>query len=237
MSNAIKCDVCTESFNKALWLWDTCVPVQDDAEVLRYLTAPRAEGGRGIVNAANVPKHIARVLPLKTEHSLLEHKAIRRLVFPLYDANGVHRSVLARAVMSTPPNSLSESLHSGLVLANDRARGMLCGNPLQPANDGEFRIIIAEREIDWLTWVAQGGETVIGIGSGSWTPELVARLPDGAVLVVRVHGNDAGVRYAQDILDSVRDRVKRLKLTVRLSPHFKVDGWRVMLNEDAAEWP
>ena len=237
MTDAITCDVCAASFNKARALWDTCVPVQDDAEVLRYLTAPRAEGGRGIVNAANVPKHIARVLPLETEHSLLEHKAIRRLVFPLYDANGVHRSVLARAVMSTPPNSLSESLRSGLVLANDRARGILCGNPLKPANDGERRIIIAEGEIDWLTWVAQGGETVIGIWSGSWTPELAARLPDGAVLVVRVHGDDAGVRYAQDILNSVRDRVKRGALALRFAPHFAVDGWRVTLKQDAAEWP
>lgn len=235
MTHAITCDICDASFNKALALWDTCVPVQDDAEVLRYLTAPRAEGGRGIVNAATVPKHIARVLPLEMESDMRE-KVPRRLVFPLYDANGVHRSVLARGRLPAFPNSLTESLRSGLVLANDRARSVLCGNPLKPANGGEFRIVIAQGEIDWLTWVAQGGETVIGIGVGSWTPKLVSRLPGGATLVIRAHNDDAGVRCAQEIFNSVRDRVK-MGVPVRFAPHFTLDGWQVRLKQDAAEWP
>lgn len=228
------CDICTASFNKALALWDTCVPVQKDAEVLRYLTAPRAEGGLGIVNAANLPKHLARVLPLETESDLRE-EVPRRLVFPLYDANGMHRSVLTRRKILVSPNDLT--LRPGLVLANDRAREVLCGNPLKPTSDGERRIIIAESAIDWLTWVAQGGEAVIGIGVGSWTPEIVAQLPDCTTLVVRVHGDDAGARCAQNILNSARNRVDKGKLTVRFAPHFAVDGWRVRLKQDAAEWP
>jgi DNA primase len=194
-----------------------------------------------------VADHIARALPLDVRPAWTMHRPDpaapaatwaetgHRLVFPLYDAGGTHRSVLARAIVPTPRKSSAKGRRSGLVLANGRARKMLRGHPLQPASDGERRIIIAEGEIDWLTWVAQGGETVIGIWSGSWTPELAARLPDGAVLVVRVHGDDAGRKYAQEILDSVRDRVTRGAMAVRFAPHFAVvDGRRVTLKQEAA---
>ncbi len=230
----------------ALALWGACVDVKDDAEVLRYLAAPRAEGGRGIVNAASLPLHIARALPLDVRPAWTLHRPDpaapaatwaetgHRLVLPLCDASGTHRSVLARAIVPTPRKSTAKGRRSGLVLANGRARKVLCGNPLKPASDGERRIIIAEGEIDWLTWVARGGETVLGIGSGSWTRELVARLPDGVVLVVRTDADDAGVQYAQKILDSVRDRVKRGALAVRFAPHFAVDGLQVTLKQEAA---
>ncbi len=230
----------------ALALWGACVDVKDDAEVLRYLAAPRAEGGRGIVNAASLPTHIARALPLDVRPAWTMHRPDpaapaatwaetgHRLVLPLYDASGAHRSVLARAIAPTPRKSSAKGRRSGLVLANGRACGVLRGKPLPLTVDGERRVIIAEGEIDWLTWVARGGEAVLGVTSGSWTPELVARLPDGAVLVVRVHGDDAGVQYAQKILDSVRDRVKRGALALRFAPHFAVDGWRVTLKQEAA---
>ncbi len=229
----------------ALALWAACVNVQDDAEVCRYLSAPRAEGGRGI--AALPSKHIARALPLDVRPAWTMHRPDpaapaatwaetgHRLVFPLYDASGVQRSVLARAIVPTPRKSTAKGRRSGLVLANGRAWAMLLGHPFERASDGEQRVIITEGEIDYLTWVARGGEAVLGVTSGSWTPELVARLPDGVVLVVRVHGDDAGVQYAQKILDSVRDRVKRGALVVRFAPHFTVvDGRRVTLKQEAA---
>jgi hypothetical protein len=231
----------------ALALWDACVPVKDDAEVLRYLAAPRAEGGRGIVNAASLPPHIARALPPDARPAWTTHRPDpaapaatwaetgHRLVLPTYDAGGVHRSVLARAIVPTSRKSTVKGRRSGLVLANGRACGVLRGNPLKLTSDGERRIIIAEGEIDWLTWVARGGETVLGIMAGSWTPELAARLPDGALLVVRTDADDAGVQYAQNILDSVRDRVKCGALVARFAPHFAVvDGRRVTLKQEAA---
>lgn len=230
----------------ALALWAACVAVKDDDDVCRYLSAPRAEGGRGIVNAADLPTHVARALPPDVQPAWTMHRPDpampaatwaetgHRLVLPLCDASGKHRSVLARAIVPTPRKSSAKGRRTGLVLANGRARHVLRGNPLKPTSDGERRIIIAEGEIDWLTWVAQGGETVIGVTSGSWTPELVARLPDGAVLVVRVHGDDAGRKYAQEILDSVRLRVERGALAVRLAPHFAVRDWQVTLKQEAA---
>jgi len=238
---------------EALAIWDACVAVRDDAEVLRYLTAPRAEGGRGLPDAAQFTKHVARALPLDlrppfTLHKPDETKPVAtwaetgyRLVLPTYDADGVHRSVLARAVVPVvrnsqghmPRKSSTAGPRTGLVMANGYARAMLETGTLP---DGERRIVVAEGEIDFLTLIARRERVVLGVFAGSWPRDsaIARRIPDRSTLLVWTHADAAGRKYAQDILDSVRDRVERGALTVRFASHFAVNGRAVTLKEQKA---
>ena len=229
----------------ALALWGACVAVKDDAEVCRYLSAPRAEGGRGLPDAARFSPHVARALPPDLRPAWTMHRPDpaapaatwaatgHRLVLPTYDAGGVHRSVLARAIVPTPRKSSTAGPRTGLVMANGGARAMLETGTLP---DGERRVVVAEGEIDFLTLIARRERVALGVFAGSWRADsaIAPRIPDRTTLVVWTHGDDAGRKYAQDILDSVRSRVERGALIVRFAPHFTMNGRTVTLKEQKA---
>jgi hypothetical protein len=151
-------------------------------------------------------------------------------VLPTYDAGGVHRSVLARAIVPTPRKSSTAGPRTGLVMANGGARAMLETGTLP---EGERRVVVAEGEIDFLTLIARREPVVLGVFAGSWKADsaIAQRIPDRTTLVVWTHGDVAGKGYAQQILDSVRARVQRGALAVRLAPHFAEHNWTVTLQE------
>jgi len=47
---------------------------------------------------------------------------------------------------------------------------------------------------------------VLGIVSGSWSQDFADRIPYGSELIVRTHHDDAGERYAAEIVKTTRDR-------------------------------
>lgn len=126
-----------------------------------------------------------------------------RLLLPVYDSEGIQQSVRAWRIRSgDTPKRLPPSGHkaNGLVLANHLAVGILQGNR-EPQ-----RIIISEGESDYLTWAARASVAVIGIYSGSWSAELAKRIPLGSDVIVRTDLDEAGERYAKQIISTLMGR-------------------------------
>jgi hypothetical protein len=182
-------------------LWDTSKPVSADPEssahfAARGLTAGVDDLVRAIQGKQPMWARYRGVLWL-----LQGYRAIVRA----WDATGELRSVRAwRVNDSDGPKRLPPSCcrASGLVLANEPALQMLRTRAL-PARP----VIVAEGEPDWVTLsVCYPMSPVLGVYSGSWTSELAARIPLGSDLVVRTHKDDAGDRYAAEIMASVKGR-------------------------------
>jgi hypothetical protein len=112
------------------------------------------------------------------------------------------------------PKSLAPSGFSvkGLVLADPLAQQLLGG--VCPAWWKPREIVVAEGEPDWLLWALRQRETdeqgpaVIGIESGAWSPQIAARIPTGASVVIRTHHDEPGERYAQQIAASLHGRCR-----------------------------
>ncbi len=126
-----------------------------------------------------------------------------RLLCPTYDASGELRSVKAWRIRSgETPKRLPPAGHrgTGLVLANPAAVRMLKGekSPIQ--------LVISEGESDYLTWCTRIVEPVLGVFSGSWSTEFAARVPLGSEVIVRTDMDQAGEKYAQGIIASLKGR-------------------------------
>ncbi len=191
-------------------LWSLCRPVLEDAEACRWLE------GRGLAPAVIARHDLARALPLGRElpgwASYRGDRSMRprpepwsvlgyRLIVPLYDAEGVIRSVRARAVMEVAPadpKALPPSGHAsqGLVLADALAAEMLARGAWPEHADK--RVVIAEGEPDFLTWGMRATIAVLGLaGSGQWTESLAQRIPAGTTVIIRTDQDDAGDIYAE----------------------------------------
>ena len=133
-----------------------------------------------------------------------------RLILPAYDASGELRSVRAWRVRGgDTPKRLPPSGHkgTGLVVANECALRMLQGER------SPVRLVVAEGEPDYLTDAVQfTGDAVLGVFSGSWSPEFAARVPLGSEVIVRTDLDTAGEKYAKQILDSLKGRCSLRRL-------------------------
>jgi len=186
---------------------------------------------RGI-NAEAIGPELARALPryLAEEAEPLPEWAgpwRRRhaLLIPLRDVRGNMVSLKARDVTGEArvkelnPKGFTST---GLVYANDVAARMLAGLPsLKPG----AALAIAEGGPDFLATCAEVAGfddlapwAVIGIpGSGSWSSELAARIPDGLRVVVATDHDEAGNDYAREV---TRDLAARCD--VRRTPRVEV---------------
>ena len=138
-----------------------------------------------------------------------------RIIFRLWDHTGQAVSLRARSIdPSVTPKSLAPSGYTvkGLVLADPLAQQLLggvCPSWWQPR-----QVIVAEGEPDWLLWALRQPETdeqgpaVLGIESGAWSPQIAARIPTGASVVIRTHHDEPGRRYAQQIAASLLGRCR-----------------------------
>lgn len=133
-----------------------------------------------------------------------------RIVIPTFDAAGAMRGVRAwRVTDGDGPKRLPPAGHraAGLVLANGVAAQVLRGERTSPV-----RVIVCEGEPDAISWsLRDPNSAVLGVLSGSWTPEFAKRIPLGSEVIVRTHHDEAGERYASEVVKSVRERavVKR----------------------------
>ena len=136
-----------------------------------------------------------------------------RLVVPMVDHEGEVRSVRVRAVVATAdPKTLPPSgfRASGLVAACPLARLVLQVGAWPQGV--ERRIVVAEGEPDWLTWATRGEGprtlAAVGVTSGSWSPDLADRIPDGSNVILRTDRDDAGDRYAAELARSLAGRCR-----------------------------
>lgn len=195
-------------------LWSACVPVSHDAEVSALL------GSRGIAPRDVTGADSARALAPDTHHSSIprwaRYKGDRevsepwtvtghRLILPAYTALGEMASVRAwlvkpgaRGPKRLPPSGCRAS---DLVVASFHAVRMLRGEVFPR------RITICEGEPDALVrMVANPLDAVIGIMSGSWSDAFASKIPYGSEVIVRTHLDKAGEKYADKMVESLRDR-------------------------------
>lgn len=128
-----------------------------------------------------------------------------RMVVRVFDAAGVLRSVRAwRVEGDAPAKRLPPAGHkaTGLVMANRHALELLTGERTTPRV-----VVVAEGEPDFATcsllWPTVA---VFGITSGSWSADFAKRIPLGSEVVIRTHNDQAGDKYAKDILETVKTR-------------------------------
>ena len=76
------------------------------------------------------------------------------------------------------------------------------------------RLLIAEGLTDFLTWAAHWGvdgalelaPAVLAIVSGSWTPEIAARVPGDTEVLIATDADERGDHYAAKVAELLRGR-------------------------------
>jgi hypothetical protein len=198
-------------------LWLACVPCSDQDDVSALLRERHLDPE--LVDLFALARAIPRCAPLprwaryrgKRDRAASWAETGHRLVVPVFDAHGVMRSVRAWCTVkeSSDPKRLPPAGHrsSGLVMADMWARAILAGNRRAPRH-----VLVTEGEPDFLTWgtrfsdANEDAPAVIGIMSGAWTPEIAARIPDGARVAVRTDPDASGRKYARQIVRSLSSR-------------------------------
>jgi len=200
-------------------LWDASRPLSADVGAASWFTRRYGEHASTILEGGE-QWDLARVVPrgvslprwawsrggswIQTGH---------RLLFRLWDHNGVALSVRARCLdSSTSPKSLAPAGFSvkGLVLADPLGVQLLSGSAPEWWSPQE--IVISEGEPDWLTWAAcqseahEQGPAYFGIVAGGWSLDVAGRVPDGARVVIRTHHDRSGQLYAQEVCATLAGR-------------------------------
>lgn len=187
-------------------LWGAAKPCGSDTAVFDLLRS------RAIDPDAATDLALARVLargeplpPWATYQGESWLDSGHRMVCRVVDSTGQVRSLRSWQVDGKPgPKRLPPSgcRASGLVLANREAAAMLAGKGKPSA------LVVCEGEPDWLTWSTRvpRGVAVVGIGSGSWTPEHATKIPKGLDVYVRTHCDPAGEKYASHVVETIGER-------------------------------
>lgn len=214
--------------------WDACRNVGAvgyDDQALRWLSRDRGLNLRVIGDL-----DLARVIPDcgpwptwlpsgRTDPD--EWARSYRVVVPMFDVDGRLRSLRFRAI---------DKGHGGRKVMNPAGfgyAGLFMADPLfldvlhgQRAGwDG--RVVVSEGEPDYLTWATErrafatpaGIFGVVGIASGSWTPELTERIPRGSTVFVDTHHDDEGNKYAERIINACRGHHRVIRSKCPEVPH------------------
>lgn len=208
-------------------LWDACARLDG---LSAADAAVQCVVGRGLLPRLLAQLDVARALPegwAGRRPRWLPRTAttIHRLVLPVHDARGALRSLRFRAVApqrikSLPPTGFRLS---GLVMADPLALALLRGQRADEEGlpwDG--RVVVCEGETDFWTLAARPTRfdrvqverrtfAVFGIVSGSWTPDIAARIPDGARVLIATDLDEAGDRYAETVRASLAARCTVLR--------------------------
>jgi 5S rRNA maturation endonuclease (ribonuclease M5) len=113
------------------------------------------------------------------------------------------------------PKSLSpRGSVRGLVLADPAGRALLAGD--LAAWDGWVPIVEGEPDL-WAVACTRRSPTdgltfaTLGVTAGSWTPDLAARVPEGANVLVWTDHDEKGEHYAAGIINSLADHCRVLR--------------------------
>lgn len=143
-----------------------------------------------------------------------------RLLIPLYDSQGIQRSVTGRAIdkASLKMKAARPLGHkaSGLCMMSPWAQDLVQRNPDEPLT--ELRdVVIVEGEPDYLTRLQTTPDAaIIGIYAGSWQQELADRIPDGANVYIETDRDKQGEAYALKIARTLGTRCKLFRLRADL---------------------
>lgn len=209
-------------------LWARSRPVDDEEEVVAWLESRRIDVGRMI------DYDLGRTLPPGVLPGWAGHgkgpayrtwrESGRRLLVPMWDVTGHLGCLKARKVTSgkddvgkdlNPPGSSLK----GMVFADSLSRCMLAGDLM----DGDISrwpgwLVIVEGIPDFLSEASHWSDAdedapaVLGLTNGSWTSDLANRVPDGTRVIVATDPDDAGDRYARNILENFANRIRDGKL-------------------------
>ena len=189
-------------------VWEDCPRLLDE-EVSSWLRS------RAIDPSTVEDENLARGAPTGALPRFCSHFPLRgvRLVLPLFDAQGVRAGLQGRVPEGDPKSVRMRGVScGGLVLASGAARALLEASTWPEWLEPET-IEIVEGEMDFLTVLQhRPGAVVFGIpGSGAWTNEIAARIPDGAEIAVATHQDEAGDRYASIIHRTLQARCRVLR--------------------------
>lgn len=135
------------------------------------------------------------------------------IAFPVHDHEGRMAGLRARSWTGARIKALGGLGLSvrGLVLAN------ACGVDLLRGAADPGTVLVVEGETDMVAAeIQQSGRArvaVLGIGSGWWTRELAARIPDGSRVVIATDADDAGERYARALAQTLAGRCSLRRLS------------------------
>jgi hypothetical protein len=172
-------------------LWGAGIPTSADPDVWEYLRS------RGFAPERLDESKLAVALPPKTKTPPWASYARQswvetghRILVPMWDKVGSLVTVRAwRVTDGDTPKRLPPKGHraTGCVMANPLALGMLRGqvSPVCLAYD----------------------RAVIGINSGSWCDEIARRVPNGTKVIINTHHDEAGERYADQVVATLGNRV------------------------------
>jgi hypothetical protein len=199
-------------------LWSSCGPVTSHPKVVAYLesrkldplTIAELDLARAIPNGAILPPWACF-----SGHSWIELGYL--LVVPVFDPNGHLRSIRAtRVIESNTPKRIAPAgfSASGLVMADTTGRLLLQTGSRPPGwpDPKPFCVVVTEGETDFLTWAtrfsdaSESAPAVLGVFSGSWTPEIAQRMPDSTRVIIRTDHDPAGDRYAEQVRASLAPR-------------------------------
>lgn len=207
-------------------VWSAARPVCDDGEAAEWLHSrglnPAAVEDLDLVRVITPDAALPRWATYKGRPWL---SLGVRLVARAWDASGEPVSLHARAMLGDGPKgawpAAGPGSAAGLVLACPLGVRLLRGErfwygPGETPDTGggdaaawrwwsleRGAIIVAEGLPDWLTaatlWseASEDAPIALGVESGSATPELAARIPDGARVVLAPDPDAAGEKYAQ----------------------------------------
>lgn len=180
-------------------LWRDAVHPAEDVEASGYLVGrhldPVLVGDLGLARVVRgeLPewaRYGARTW-LETGH---------RLIVRAFDASGLARGVRAIRVRDgespkrLPPKGRKAA---GLALLNRAAHAMV------RRKETPARVVLVEGEPDWITRSTLNDEPVIGLVSGSWNDVFAAAIPEGCRVVIRTHEDEAGEKYARQVVASL----------------------------------
>lgn len=162
--------------------------------------------------------------------------ALYRLAAPMYDAAGELRALRFRAVNKVrelnpdadPPRLRWRALPvqkkalagrgtrlAGLVLADPWGLALLRGGRDVDGVPWDGAVLVAEGEIDLWAATSSGGRfrdgatfAAFAVVAGSWTPEVAARIPDGARVTIATDADEPGDKYAEAVRASLAGRCK-----------------------------
>jgi len=205
--------------------WDACERVDSNTRVSDYLIS------RAINPSRVADFDLARALPASIDVPKWARRdgeswssSSYRLIVSLFDAHGLRRSVLARSIdANASANNKSAAPadcdRAGLIMACGFGRLLLAAAEVPGwwTPDKEICITVCEGEVDFLNVATQWSDAAefapatLGITSGSWTPEIAARIPEGSRIVLATDADKQGDAYADRITQTLRGRYLQLE--------------------------
>lgn len=201
--------------------WSTCVGVASDHADANVQAVSTMLSARKIDPMKIEAHDLARVLP---STGALPRWCMTRfgdwreagylLVIPMYAPDGAIRSVRGwhvhreGAAAFDGPKRIPPFGHraSGMMMCDEFALALLRGT--RPESEIAL-VCIEEGEPDFLTRATVTNHpsvAVMGLVSGSWSSEWAGKMPLGCKVAVRTHHDQAGDRYALEIIESLDRR-------------------------------